>query len=228
MNTIARKVANKIREFIVRFVTPIRRCHKNKLKEKLKIQDFTLLTNNCAGGIIYHDLGLRFDSPTINLYFTVSDFLTFVENLSEFEDGILIKKEDSSIFPIGMLKSRKSDKCITIYFMHYHTWEEAKSSWIKRIERIHKDRIAVLIDANCGLSEDNMERFNKLVYHKKLLIPREYHIHKAENIHLMNCYNKEDNTGKSMMYRMHGMGIKRYIEEFDYVMWLNKMRYGGF
>ena len=38
-------------------------------KKRLKNKDFTLLTPNCLAGIIYHNLGLQFSSPTINIQF---------------------------------------------------------------------------------------------------------------------------------------------------------------
>ena len=39
---------------------------------------FTLLAQNCAGGLLYHSLGREFLSPTINLWFSEGDFLKFV------------------------------------------------------------------------------------------------------------------------------------------------------
>lgn len=35
-------------------------------RSRLHNQEFTLITNTCIGGIIFHDLHLRFCSPTIN------------------------------------------------------------------------------------------------------------------------------------------------------------------
>ena len=50
---------------------------------RLHNSNFTIISNNCAGGIMYHDLGERFNSPTVNLMFYASDFFTFLENLHE-------------------------------------------------------------------------------------------------------------------------------------------------
>ena len=44
-------------------------------------QDITILSMNCTGGILYHDLGLQFLSPTVNLYMKAEDFIKFCENL---------------------------------------------------------------------------------------------------------------------------------------------------
>lgn len=53
----------------------------DKRKQKLKNENFTILASECAGGVIYHKLGLKFLSPTINLWFKPSDFLKFLNNL---------------------------------------------------------------------------------------------------------------------------------------------------
>lgn len=47
-------------------------------------QDVTILSNNCLGGVICHELGLRFLSPTINLWMTPSDFIKYCANLRHY------------------------------------------------------------------------------------------------------------------------------------------------
>ena len=55
---------------------------RNKIeRKKIKNSDFTILSNNCIGGIMAHDLGKRFLSPTINLYIKPTDFVKMMENL---------------------------------------------------------------------------------------------------------------------------------------------------
>ena len=40
--------------------------------------DASIISNDCLGGMISHDLGLKFMSPTINLYFeTAEDYQIF-------------------------------------------------------------------------------------------------------------------------------------------------------
>ncbi len=47
-----------------------------KMRKALRNKEFTLLSNNCNGGFIYHDLGLQFLSPTINMFFYHDHYLT--------------------------------------------------------------------------------------------------------------------------------------------------------
>lgn len=56
-----------------KFVTP-------DMRRKLQKKDISILCNNCTGGFVLHDLGLRFDSPTVNLFFHSLDFFNFIEN----------------------------------------------------------------------------------------------------------------------------------------------------
>ena len=46
-----------------------------KNRSLLKNRDITIISANCVGGVIYHDLGLAFNSPTINLFFSASDYV---------------------------------------------------------------------------------------------------------------------------------------------------------
>ena len=50
-------------------------CHH--MKKKLKDDNFVLLSSNCIGGCLLHDLGLQFTTPTVNL--TINNFVEFCE-----------------------------------------------------------------------------------------------------------------------------------------------------
>ena len=45
---------------------------------RLKNDNFTIITNSCIGGVMYHKLGKRFLSPTVNLWMYDEDFYKFV------------------------------------------------------------------------------------------------------------------------------------------------------
>lgn len=60
--------------YVRRFVRMINR-------KRLKNTDFSLITNNCVGGIISHDMHLQFRSPTVNLFLTMRNSYCFVNIL---------------------------------------------------------------------------------------------------------------------------------------------------
>ena len=46
----------------------------------LKNKTPNIIANNCNGTFIYKDLGLKFNSTTINLFFSTKDYMEFVED----------------------------------------------------------------------------------------------------------------------------------------------------
>lgn len=81
--------------------------HKHKSK-RLVNHDFSLFCNNCTGGVILHDLGLRFNSPTINLNIQPREFINFVNNLRDYMRCELEEIHDASVdFPVGRLSLPK-------------------------------------------------------------------------------------------------------------------------
>ena len=72
------KVKNKFKNYVWK---------KNRKKvnienqKRLRNKDVTIISTNCTGGILSHDLGLQFKSPTINMFFRAEDFVRFWENL---------------------------------------------------------------------------------------------------------------------------------------------------
>lgn len=89
----------------------------------------TIICNNCVGGVILHDLGLKFNTPTINtLFFCFDDFLYFVEHLKEFSElDVYELKQTEHPFPVGVqeYKGRK----IRVGFVHYASFDEGKAAW---------------------------------------------------------------------------------------------------
>lgn len=49
------------------------------MRSRLQISNVRLIASNCVGGVLLHDLGLQFQTPTINM--TVSPFGRFCSNL---------------------------------------------------------------------------------------------------------------------------------------------------
>lgn len=90
----------------MKIVTHLRQLMlRKKLQEQLDNENFTIISSTCVGGNIYHDLGLRFTSPTINLWIGAKDFLKFVKDLKYYlEDCELSEIKDSNEEnPVGIL-----------------------------------------------------------------------------------------------------------------------------
>lgn len=59
----------------------LRTALNSENKKRLANRNFTILCNNCVGGVILHELGERFNSPTVNLFFGAEDYIKFWKNL---------------------------------------------------------------------------------------------------------------------------------------------------
>ena len=55
-----------------------------KNRRNLLNRNFSLISANCTGGIISHDLGLQFLSPTVNLFMNGKDFVKFCSDLKHY------------------------------------------------------------------------------------------------------------------------------------------------
>jgi len=64
---------------------------------KLKSDPPTIFCPNCWGGITYHQLGLRFESPIINMFFYPNDYLRFLQSPKHYINCELVFKETSAM-----------------------------------------------------------------------------------------------------------------------------------
>ena len=56
----------------------------NYRKKKLKSTDFTIISNNCWGGMIYESYNLPKESPTVGMFFVADDYIKFLTHLKAY------------------------------------------------------------------------------------------------------------------------------------------------
>lgn len=101
----------------------------------------TLICSNCTGGFLYHWLGLRFNSPFINLYLSDTDFVKALQNFDAFIETKIVQDSNSTFsYPVGI-----GYDGIKIHFMHYKSFSEAVEIWEKRKKRIDKSNMGVML-----------------------------------------------------------------------------------
>lgn len=100
----------------------------------------SIISSNCIGGVISHELGLRFESPTVNLFFYPDSYIEYISHLEEYskKELIEIKGTKDVTYPIGQLGEEGK---VVIHFMHYQSFDEAKNKWIERTLRINFDNL---------------------------------------------------------------------------------------
>lgn len=124
-------------------------------------QRISIISQNCIGGVLYHDLGLEFSSPTINLFFRGPDFVRFVLDLEKYFNLAPIITWGES-YPIGHLND------VEIHFMHYDTCSEAKAAWNRRKTRVDWEHILVLCTDMEDFTDEVFENWKKISYPKIL------------------------------------------------------------
>ena len=126
-------------------------------------------------------------------------------------------------YPVGILQNAEYGD-IHIHFMHYETFADAVDSWKKRCERINlKNTYAILhlnfLPEKC---EELLSRFSKLSFKGKCLISWPNILPKnlvwKDSLFILP-YTIINKPGKIL--EMKNSFGKRYIDDFDYVSFLN-------
>lgn len=225
---------------IIKFKTLIKQLLINYIDYRLKIinkynheklinKDFSIIASNCLGGFISHWLDLEFKSPFINLFMDNNDFLTAMENFDEFIEGPIIElKENPHSYPIGI--GVHGEK---IHFSHYKDFTTALEIWNRRKKRIARNKMVIMLsNLGCGIEVSGklknkiyneeleiLKRFNNLTFKNKIAFS-------GFNFNLPNVvYIKgySDLPGHHLFELNKKTLFKRYIDQFDYVEYLNSI-----
>ena len=191
---------------------------------RLKNKNFTLLSNNCIGVLVYHKFKLKYLSPTINLQISPTDFIKFCTNLDHYLACELQEVKDCddtwfrSIgggkidFPVGRIDD------ILIYFQHDKIFSKAKEDWIRRTKRINKNNLFVVL-LDVLPSDETIDAFNNLPYENRLYLYTKSHFDKP------NCFKIKglEQSVRTWYQDMPGRIFKKkFFEQFDFVKWLNQ------
>lgn len=173
----------------------------------------SILCSTCIGGMIYNNLGLRFLTPTINLWCTAEDLSKIAGNPEKYfsQDIEFIHNDPDYNYnhPVGRIDDA------VIYFTHYKTEKEAASKWYERRERFNYDNVYIITDDK-GLSAQGRQRLIKSK-HKRLII-----FSAADSCDeygfVFKCYK----NGVLGHYSVRGLsGMAAFEKEFDYAAWLS-------
>lgn len=133
---------------------------------------------------------MEYTSPTAGLYILGRDFVKFAGNLEYY---LSLKLEfipwessthyeeikDETPYPVAKLGD------IEVYFMHYHSEQEAAEKWYRRAKRVNTEHILFKLSEREGCSKKNIEDFIKLPLEHKLCfayddVPGTIHIPELE------------------------------------------------
>ena len=151
-----------------------------KLRKKLTAERFSLICQNCIGGVFYHEMGMQFLSPTINLFIREPDFIRFVSRLEDYLKEELVMSWEEE-YPVGILRDVRID------FMHYDTCTQAKVDWERRKSRILKNRIVVMATDRNGFDGECFEQWKCLPYKKILFTANPAYAKEDGSVYYPEC-----------------------------------------
>ena len=193
----------------------------NRKRRELKNKDFSLISNNCIAGIIYHDLNLKFLTPTINLWIPSEYYIIFLLNLKEAISAEIYEEcNTDKPYPVGYITLQSQEK-IQIHFMHYKSFKEAKTKWDERKRRINWNNLFILFEVGKSTIPQIIDEFLNLPYKHKIAITDKSYSDSLE-IKSLELYDDEYINGKILLYKPYPYDYKRYLDDFDYVQWLNE------
>jgi uncharacterized protein (DUF1919 family) len=191
-----------------------------KFKKKLKNENFTILCNNCIGGCIYHRLGQQFQSPTVNLFMNVHEFISFCLHLDYYLTQQLQFSETEFNYPVGELRGDESDEIPTIHihFNHDKVQQSACEKWERRKERIRKDNLYIILYRWDGITEEEIRRLENYPCRNKVILTSKPlpNISWSYYIKPNYFYKDADNYLAKDIF-----GIRYYEKKFDFVSFVN-------
>lgn len=200
---------------------PFAYCRRSIMRKELHNTDITFLCPNCIGGILFHDLGLRFMSPTVNLMMTQPDFVKFVLNMDYYlKQEFQFYDHPEYSCPCAYLGD------ISVHFTHYQSREEAENKWKARTTRIQKNRIFVFLEERDGLTKEEIIQLKKLKV-KGLVV---FTVNDYKDIPYTVQITKYKNDGEigNILSRSFWDDSREYEHYFDFVKWFNEADGGDY
>ena len=145
----------------------------------LKNKSFTLFSNDCWGAEVYKYFGLPFNTPFIGLMLSAPCYLKLLANPKYYLSQPLCFQEQSFYADIDKLRLDWKHYVpiatiggdVEIQFLHYHSEEEAREKWARRVERINWDNIFLKFDGSKGWATPTLvQEFDQLPYPKLTLL----------------------------------------------------------
>ena len=209
-----------IRSKLIHFIYNRRRARwLKKLRKKNRNHDFSLISNNCTGGVICHDLGEQFRSPTVNLWIPNEHFLEFAQNLKYYLSCEIRETPDpAKAYPVGTIIPKDEQHIpIEINFMHYPSFEAAYAKWKERSARVNYDRLYFIWHYYDEPSLDRLKAFDQ--WNARTLAIVHGPVSGIRKCEVTHCYDRDPFNGK--LLNVIEKSGKRYLDEIDYIGFLN-------
>lgn len=153
------------------------RISSNCRRKLIHNEKFTIISNNCWGGLVYESYNLEKRSPTIGMFFMAEEFIKFLQNIKYYTQECEIKfiapekarhkkfyEKDKRFgsYPIARLDD------VEIAMLHFHTEQQAAEKWKRRCKRINWDHLLVKMNDQNECEKTDLEHFLQLPFENKI------------------------------------------------------------
>lgn len=192
------------------------RLYKKRRQRRLNNMDFTVISSNCIGTIMYHDLGLPYRTPTVNLTISMRDLVKMAGRLRWYMAQELIEcaPEEGLKCPAAWLGD------VRVNFVHYNSFAEAVKKWGERKKRINWDCIVLTGAERDDCDYEVLQAFDQLLWPNKVVFTRVDYPEFSSSFHIQG-FEDQPELGMVLGYRPQLLK-RRYMDDFDYVAFLNK------
>ncbi|EGY32831.1 bicyclomycin/multidrug efflux system [Aggregatibacter actinomycetemcomitans serotype e str. SC1083] len=193
-----------------------RKSINRKLKNRLQNHGMSVLSSNCVGAFILHDLNEPFNSPFVNLYVKPRNFIRYLQNMPHYHQQTLVFKPADKPYPVGWLDD------IPIHFMHYHSAQEAQEKWESRLKRLDSDNLFIVMtnkDGAEGVTYQDLADFDNLPFKNKVVFTHKPYPELESAVYIKGFENE---TQVGDIFEFSGWNGEKYYDQFDYVAWFNK------
>ena len=138
-------------------------------KKRLNNDDFTIISNNCWGGVCYEYYCLPKMSPTVGMYFFAEEYIRFLSNIREYlSKELMVVGFEESKYKEELRKRGQTDVLIgklddvEIVLLHYHDKSIAKEKWNRRIKRVNWDNLIIKFSYMNLCEERHVQAFEQI------------------------------------------------------------------
>jgi len=197
-------------------INKIQRIFINRrLKSRLQNHGMTVISANCVGAFILHDLNEPFNSPFVNLYLSPNDFVRYLQNIEFYQRQSLTFIQSEKPYPVAKLADLK------VHFMHYRNSQEAQQKWLARSARMNLDNLFIMMtdkDDAQGIAYEDLAAFDQLPFKNKVVFTRKPYPEFKSSFYIKG-FEKQNQVGD--LFTFSGWNGVKYYDQFDYVAWFN-------
>lgn len=189
----------------------------------------SIISNNCIGGAMMHDLKIKYQSPTISIQILPEEFTKFCKNINDYMKLPVVEykpenfSDDHKKYVIKMfngIPDMPYGLCgdIIICFQHYPTFESGKDMWERRRKRFDKDHVAFMFYLRGADYTEELNEFVSCNFPKSVVFTESF------DVKIPIEHYKITPPEANLFLDLDQNGRRYYEKQFNPSKWIKKIR----